>query len=431
MGDSISREPEHLPARSEALRELAALFLRLGTLAMGGPAAHIAMMEDEVVRRRRWMTHERFLDMLGVCNLIPGPNSTEMAIHIGQLRAGFAGLVVAGACFIIPAAAIVLVIAWMYVRFGTMPQAVGLLYGIKPVIIAVVLQALWGLGRTAIKSRMLAALAIISLGASLLDVNDMIVLLGGGIVMIAIRAFEDPAGTRATLAAIPTAAARATGAKGAALAVTMVAVPFSLVTLFLFFLKVGAVLFGSGYVLLAFLRTDLVDRLRWLTEAQLLDAVAVGQITPGPVFTTATFIGYLLGGFRGAVVATVGIFLPSFFFVSISGPLIPHLRRSPLAGAFLDGVNVGAWALMAAGTLFLARAAVVDAVTTGVAIASAFVLIRYRINSAWLVIGGGADQAGDGAVACCSRVTEGTFLKVQNVRLITAYSARCLYAVVS
>jgi chromate transporter len=375
------------PARRDALWELAVLFLRLGTLAMGGPAAHIAMMEDEVVRRRRWMTHERFLDMLGVCNLIPGPNSTEMAIHIGQLRAGFAGLVVAGACFIVPAAAIVLVIAWMYVRYGTMPQAVGLLYGIKPVIIAVVLQALWGLGRTAIKSRLLAAIAIVALTASLLDVNDMIVLLGGGVVMLAIRAFEDRDAARATIAAIPVAA-RASGAKGAALAAAAVAVPFSLTTLFLFFLKVGAVLFGSGYVLLAFLRTDLVDRLRWLTEAQLLDAVAVGQVTPGPVFTTATFIGYILGGFRGAVVATLGIFLPSFFFVSISGPLIPHLRRSPLAGAFLDGVNVGAWALMAAVTLFLAHDAIVDVTTTILAVASAVVLIRYRVNSAWLVFGG-------------------------------------------
>ncbi len=389
MGESISREAENLPARSGALRELAALFLRLGTLAMGGPAAHIAMMEDEVVRRRRWMTHERFLDMLGVCNLIPGPNSTEMAIHIGQLRAGFAGLVVAGACFILPAAAIVMAIAWMYVRYGTMPQAVGLLYGIKPVIIAVVLQALWGLGRTAIKSRLLAAIAIVSFIAALFDVNDMIVLIGGGVVMMAIRAVEDRGATRATLAALPTVVPRASAVKPAAIAAAVVAVPFSLTTLFLFFLKVGAVLFGSGYVLLAFLRTDLVDRLHWLTQAQLLDAVAVGQVTPGPVFTTATFIGYLLGGFRGAVVATLGIFLPSFFFVSISGPLIPHLRRSPLAGAFLDGVNVGAWALMAAVTLFLARAAVVDAVTTILAVASAFVLIRYRVNSAWLVIGGG------------------------------------------
>jgi len=390
MDQSIPQTADNAPARRDALRELAVLFLRLGTLAMGGPAAHIAMMEDEVVRRRRWMTHERFLDMLGVCNLIPGPNSTEMAIHIGHSRAGFAGLVVAGACFILPAAAIVLLIAWMYVRFGAMPQAVGLLYGVKPVIIAVVLQALWGLGRTAIKSRMLAALAVAATAAALLDVDDMVVLLGGGIAMLAIRAAENRAAARAALAAIPTAAARASGARAAAIAAAAAAaVPFSLTTLFLFFLKVGAVLFGSGYVLLAFLRTDLVDRLRWLTQAQLLDAVAVGQITPGPVFTTATFIGYLLGGFRGAVVATLGIFLPSFFFVSISGPLIPHLRRSALAGAFLDGVNVGAWALMAAVTLFLARAAIVDVTTILLAASSAFILIRYRVNSAWLVLGGG------------------------------------------
>ncbi|HEY9159110.1 chromate efflux transporter [Candidatus Binatus sp.] len=377
------------PMRRDALRDLAALFLRLGTIAMGGPAAHIAMMEDEVVRRRRWMTHERFLDMLGVCNLIPGPNSTEMAIHIGQERAGLAGLVVAGACFIFPAAAIVLIIAWAYVRFGAMPQAAGLLYGVKPVIIAVVLQALWGLGRSAIKSRILTAIAIVGLAASILEVNDMIVLLGGGIVMLAIRAFEDRSSARAAIAAIPAVATRASAVKGAALAATVAGVPFSLITLFLFFLKVGAVLFGSGYVLLAFIRTDLVDRLRWLTEAQLLDAVAVGQVTPGPVFTTATFIGYLLGGFRGAVVATLGIFIPSFFFVSISGPLIPRLRRSALAGAFLDGVNVGAWALMAAVTLFLARAAIVDLTTMILAVSSAFILIRYRLNSAWLVLGGG------------------------------------------
>src|SRR5215472_8797379 len=389
MGESIQKVEETHAPRRDVLRELALLFLRLGTLAMGGPAAHIAMMEDEVVRRRKWLTHERFLDMLGVCNLIPGPNSTEMAIHIGQQQAGMAGLIVAGACFILPAAAIVLVIGWMYVRFGTMPQAVGLLYGIKPVIIALLLQPMWGLGRVAIRSKMLAALAIVSLIAALLDVNDLIVLLGGGVSMLAIRAFELRTGIGAAIAAIPTVATRAPGAKGIGLAAAAAAIPFSLTTLFLFFLKVGAVLFGSGYVLLAFLRTDLVDRLRWLTEAQLLDAVAVGQITPGPVFTTATFIGYLLGGFRGAVVATLGIFLPSFFFVSISGPLIPHLRRSALAGAFLDGVNVGAWALMAAVTLFLARAAIVDFTTLVLAAASAVVLIRYRMNSAWLVIGGG------------------------------------------
>jgi chromate transporter len=383
-----SQRADSPTSRRDTLRELALLFLKLGTIAMGGPAAHIAMMEDEVVRRRRWLSHERFLDMLGVCNLIPGPNSTEMAIHIGQDRAGFAGLVVAGGCFILPAAAIILVLAWAYVRFGARPQAVGLLYGIKPVIIAIVLQALWGLGRSAIKSRTLAAIAIAALILSILNIDDMIVLLGCGLLMLTIRAIQNRSTTNPTLAAIPTAVARlsASSAKTIAAAATAAAVPFTLTTLFLVFLKVGALLFGSGYVLLAFLRADLVDRLRWLSEAQLLDAVAVGQVTPGPVFTTATFIGYVLGGFRGAIVATVGIFLPSFFFVSISGPLIPRLRNSPLAGAFLDGVNVGAWSLMAAVTIFLAKAAIIDLPTILLATSSAIMLIRYRLNSAWLVL---------------------------------------------
>jgi chromate transporter len=384
----LSPRADSPTTRRDTLRELAILFLKLGTIAMGGPAAHIAMMEDEVVRRRRWLTHERFLDMLGVCNLIPGPNSTEMAIHIGQDRAGFAGLVVAGGCFILPAAAIILVLAWAYVRFGARPQAVGLLYGIKPVIIAIVLQALWGLGRSAIKSRTLGAIAIAALILSILNIDDMIILLGCGLLMLAICAIQDRSTTIPTLAAIPTAAARlsASSAKTIAAAATAAAVPFTQTTLFLVFLKVGALLFGSGYVLLAFLRADLVDRLRWLSEAQLLDAVAVGQVTPGPVFTTATFIGYVLGGFRGAIVATIGIFLPSFFFVSISGPLIPRLRNSPLAGAFLDGVNVGAWSLMAAVTIFLAKAAIIDLPTILLATSSAIMLIRYRLNSAWLVL---------------------------------------------
>jgi chromate transporter len=371
--------------RREILRELAILFLRLGTTAMGGPAAHIAMMEDEVVRRRRWMTHEEFLDMLGATNLIPGPNSTEMAIHIGHRQAGFAGLVVAGACFIVPAAAITLALAWAYVRFGKLPQAVGLLYGIKPVIVAVVVQALWGLGRSAIKSRTLAVVAVAALIASILDVNDLVVLLGGGFAMLAVTAMRDRS-SRGMLAA---SAAAITRTPNIAMTAAAVAVPFSLTTLFLFFLKVGAVLFGSGYVLLAFIRTDLVDRLRWLTEAQLLDAVAVGQITPGPVFTTATFIGYVLGGVRGAMVATVGIFLPSFVFVAISGPMLPYLRRSPLAGSFLDGVNVGALALMATVSYFLGRTAVVDTTTAIIAVIGAALIFRYRVNSAWLVLGGG------------------------------------------
>ncbi len=370
-------------ARGAKLGDLARLFFRLGATAMGGPAAHIAMMEDEVVRRRKWVTREHFLDMLGAVNLIPGPNSTEMALHIGERQAGWMGLIVAGASFIVPAFLIVLAVAWAYVRFGTIPTARGLLYGVKPVIIAVVLQALWGLGQSAIRSRILAALAVVAVVAAMLDVNDLVVLIGGGVVMVAIKLAMERGGIRALVpwpALAP--AAMVLSAAGAATA-------FSLTTMFLFFLKVGAVLFGSGYVLLAFIRSDLVDHLHWMTNAQLLDAVAVGQVTPGPVFTTATFIGYMLGGVRGAIVATIGIFLPSFIFVSISGPLIPKLRRSAMAGAFLDGVNVAAWALMVAVTYYLGRDALVDVVTIVLAVVSAVALLRYRINSAWLVIAGG------------------------------------------
>jgi chromate transporter len=350
-------------SRSTTLRELAILFLKLGTIAFGGPAAHIAMMEDEVVRRRAWLTREEFLDLLGATNLIPGPNSTEMAIHIGARRAGFTGLVVAGACFILPAMCIVMACAWAYVKYGKLPQVAGILYGVKPVIIAVVLQALWSLSRTAIKSGSLGLLLAVAVLAVFLGVNELLVLLIAGVVMI-LTARVGKSGT------------------------TLLAVPLG--TLFLIFLKIGSVLYGSGYVLLAFLRSDFVERLGWLTEAQLLDAVAIGQVTPGPVFTTATFIGYVLGGPLAAVVATIGIFLPAFFFVAISGPLIPRIRKSPTAGAFLDGVNAASLALMVVVTWQLARAAVFDVVTVVLAIAAGVALIRYKVNSAWLVAAGAA-----------------------------------------
>jgi chromate transporter len=356
--------------RKNRLAELAAFFLRLGFTAFGGPAAHIAMMEEEVVRRRRWLSREEFLDMLGATNLIPGPNSTEMAIHIGLSRAGWRGLVVAGACFILPAAGITLAIAWAYVRFGALPQAQAVLYGIKPVIIAVVAQALWGLTRTAVKDKFLAALTLAATAASFLGVNELIVLVGGG--------------------ALAVFAAGPTRRKDGMLLAGAAAVPLGLLPLFLFFLKVGSILFGSGYVLLAFLQSSLVDRWHWLTQAQLLDAVAAGQITPGPVFTTATFVGYVLAGLPGAALATIGIFLPSFIFVSLSGPLIPRLRRSPAAGAFLDGLNVASLALMLCVTLWLARSALIDAPTCLLAAAGALLLIRWRVNSSWLVLGGGA-----------------------------------------
>ncbi|WP_437622669.1 chromate efflux transporter [Sorangium sp. So ce1151] len=387
MGEGLASEGVGAPgqARGAALWELARLFLRLGATAFGGPAAHVAMMEDEVVRRRGWMTREDFLDLYGATNLIPGPSSTELAIHIGHRRAGWAGLLVAGGCFIVPAALITLGFAWAYVRFGAVPEMSALLYGVKPVIIAVVVQALWGLGRTGLRSKLAVALAALCAAASLLGVHELAVLAGAGALAVAHRlAAARPGGPS------PGAAAVAVPLAGGAAAAAAAGVPFGLLPLFLFFLKVGSVLFGSGYVLLAFLRADLVERYRWMTEAQLLDAVAVGQVTPGPVFTTATFIGYLLGRLPGAAVATVGIFLPAFFFVALSGPLIPRVRRSVVASAFLDGVNAASLALMAVVSYRLARAALVDWLTCALAIMATLLLVRYRVSSLWLILAGAA-----------------------------------------
>jgi chromate transporter len=363
------------------LAELARVFLKLGLVGFGGPAAHVALMENEVVRRRGWLSRERFLDLVGAANLIPGPNSTELAIHIGQQRAGWAGLVVAGACFIAPAFLTVVGCAWAYVRFGSLPAAGGLLYGVKPVIIAVVLQALSRLGRTALRTRATAAVGLLSLAAVVAGIHELLVLLAAGVVLALSRRTAAARGARTAVGFVPLLPALTAGGVGGV-------VPFGLMPLFLFFLKVGSVLFGSGYVLLAFLRADLVVRWHWLSEAQLLDAVAVGQITPGPVFTTASFIGYQLGGLPGAVVATLGIFLPAFVFVALSGPLVPRIRRSHVAGAFLDGVNAASIALMAFVTAELARSAIVDVATLLLALASAALLIEARVNSAWLVVAG-------------------------------------------
>ncbi len=375
-------------ASGAELKQIALSFLRLGTTAFGGPAAHIAMMEEEFVRRRGWISHEEFLDMLGATNLIPGPNSTEMAIHIGHQRAGWKGMVLGGVCFIVPAMLIVMVAAWAYVRFGSLPQVHGIMYGIKPVIIAIVLQALWRLVPSAVKSKFLAIIGLIAAAGALSGVNTLVVLFGAGVIAASAVWINQRrlAGAFTTIAAI-----RWPGVLSVLKSVSATAaiVPLSLLGLFLFFLKVGAVLYGSGYVLLAFLQADLVDHSHWLTQSQLLDAVAVGQVTPGPVFTTATFIGYLLGGTTGAVVATIGIFIPSFIFVAASRPLIPRIRRSMIAGAFLDGVNAGALALMAAVTLQLSRAALVNVTTGTVAAISALLLIHFRVNSAWLIFAAG------------------------------------------
>jgi len=358
------------------LREIAREFLRLGFVAYGGPAAHIAMMEERFVRQRAWVTRERFVDLVGAVNLLPGPSSTELAIYLGEIRAGVAGLIVAGACFILPAAVLVVGLAWAYVRFGAVPQMTGLLFGIKPVVVALIAQAIWNLGRTALKSAALAILAVCVVALAAWGVHALLLLIGAGILWMIMGAGRSLARTKAAvIGMIGTGAAGAAGAVGA-------------VPVFLYFLKIGAVLFGSGYVLLAVLRADLVARLHWLSDAQLLDAIAVSQATPGPFFTVATFIGYLLTGWKGAALATLGMFLPAFAYVGVTAGFLPKLRKSPVASAFLNGVNAAAVALMAFVGWQFARASLVNAPAVILAILSAVLVFRYKINSTWLVLGG-------------------------------------------
>ena len=361
--------------------EIAFVFLKLGTIAFGGPAAHIAMMEDEFVRRRRWLSEGEFLDRLAIANLIPGPSSTELAIFIGYMKRGWAGLVVAGVCFIVPAALLVLAIAASYVRYGSLPQVAGILYGIKPAVIAIILQALWVLGAKAVKTRWLAAIGIAAAASSAWGVPPLGVLLGSAICSAVVLRFRRR-GT-ITLASIP--AWMGTGFAAAAVAAD--GMPVSLIRLFLSFLKIGSVVFGSGYVLLAFLQTEFIHRLHWLNEKQLIDAVAVGQFTPGPVFTTATFIGYVIAGVPGAAVATVGIFLPGFIFVAVAGKFIGRIRASSVGMAMLDGVVVGSLALMAVVAWQLGRAAVIDWITLLILVISAVLLFCLRVNSAWIICG--------------------------------------------
>lgn len=361
--------------RTDRLGELARLFLKLGFVAFGGPAAHVAMMREEVVVRREWMDDQEFLDLVGATNLIPGPNSTELAIHLGRVRAGWPGLLVAGACFIVPATLIVLFFAVLYGRYGTTPEVESLLYGIIPVIIAVIANALWGLLKTAVKDRLTAVVGAAALVLYLLGLGELPLLATGALAVLLFRSSLHRLNSVAVLAPLGLLQLPGMGIGGG--------------SIFVSFLKIGAVLFGSGYVLLAFLRTEFVAT-GLLTEQQLLDAVAVGQFTPGPVFTTATFIGYLLAGVPGAILATVGIFLPAFVFVAVTGPIIPRLRRSPVASNLLDGLNVTSLALMAGVTFQLGRGAIVDLFSAALAIAALVLLIRFKVNAAWLVIGGGA-----------------------------------------
>ena len=364
---------------SKRLAEVATLFLKLGTIAFGGPAAHIAMMHDEAVKRRKWLSDQQFLDLVGATNLIPGPNSTEMAIYIGFLRAGWKGLIIGGLCFIVPAMLIVLLLAHIYVRYGAMPQAKWLLYGIKPVVISIIVQALWNLGRKAIKGPLTAVAAVIIIALYFVGVNEIALLFAGGLAVMLVMNVHRLRKQILGAFLVPL---------GGAGVLSQVSLPFNLPLLFLIFLKIGAVLYGSGYVLLAFLHADFVVRYGWLTEQQLMDAVAIGQVTPGPLFTTATFVGFILGGTSGALLATLGIFLPSFIFVAISYPLIPKMRNSLWFGGLLDGINAASLSLMAAVSWQLGRASLTGPISIAIAVAAFVLLVRFKVNSTWLIIGG-------------------------------------------
>ncbi|HET8905448.1 MAG TPA: chromate efflux transporter [Ktedonobacterales bacterium] len=392
MTDQAS-EPDNQHSTREGARlgEVARLFLRLGFTAFGGPVAHIAMMRQEFVQRRQWISDQRFVDLIGIVNLIPGPSSTELAIYLGYLRAGVPGLLVAGVCFIGPAMLIVLALAWAYVTFGALPQTAWLLYGIVPVVIAIIAWALWGLGRTVLRQVFAVGWAVMLVALYLLGVNALLVLFGGGtLYAVALGLWRAVRTRRAHASPLLPLLPGAGGVAATTVVASAASAPFSLLTLFLTFLKIGAVLYGSGYVLLAFLRADFVHGLGWLTDRQLLDAVAVGQVTPGPVFTTATFIGFIVGGWQGALVATLAIFLPSFLFIPLIHRVAGWLRRTPAVAGVLDGVNIAAVALMAGVTLQLAETALHDVLTWVLALVTLAMLPRFKFNSAWLILLGGA-----------------------------------------
>jgi chromate transporter len=363
------------------IADLAWLFLKLGFIAFGGPAAHIAMFRQEVVVKRKWLDDQEFLDLIGVTNLIPGPNSTEMVIHIGLQRAGWIGFLLAGTCFIAPAMVIVMVLSWFYVYYGTTPQAASLLAGVKPVVIVIIVQAFWGLGRKAIRGTLTALTCLAALVLYFLNVHPILVLLVCGLVVMVVQNVHKFQVSQLRAYWIPWI--------GVGLS-SVAAVPFSLGLLFLTFLKIGAVLYGSGYVLFAFLHADFVTRLGWLTSQQLVDAIAVGQITPGPLFTSATFIGYILAGIPGAILGTLGIFLPSFVFVALSSAFIPRIRSSLWLGSLLDGVNVASLGMMVGVTWQLASSAMVDPATWIIAILTGFLLLIYNVNTTWLILAGAA-----------------------------------------
>lgn len=373
-------DPDEMETERGKLTEIAKLFLKLGFIAFGGPAAHIAMMEDEVVTKRKWMSRQHFLDLVGATNLIPGPNSTEMTMHCGHERAGWKGLVVAGSCFILPAVFLTGILAWLYVTYGEVPALEPFLYGIKPAVIAIILGAIYKLGKKALKSWQLALIGGAVVVASFSGVNEIAAILGAGIIGLLWFGVLQNRNRQSLKTIFPILLLQAGGAVE-----TVVSNP----KLFLVFLKIGAVLFGSGYVLVAYLDSELVEGLGWLTKQELLDAIAIGQFTPGPVLSTATFVGYQINGFWGAVAATAGIFLPSFFFVILLNPIVPKLRKSAMAAGFLDAVNIGAVAIMVAVTFRLGGEILVDWRAWAIAVLSIAVTFTFKkVNAFWIVIGG-------------------------------------------
>lgn len=363
---------------------MALLFLKLGAFSFGGPAVYIALMHREVVRQRGWVEEQRFLDIVGATNLIPGPNATEIAIYLGQIRAGWRGLVAAGTLFVLPGMAATMLIAWAYVTYGMLPEVSWVLYGVKPVVIAIVIEALWNLGKQGIQGYPTGIIGILVVVAYFLGVNEIALLFGGAAVLLALHSGRRFLKHRAMgIMTLPLLV------QSPFIAFSAGAVPFSQSGLFLSFLKIGSVLYGSGYVLLAFLRSEFVVKLGWLTDQQVLDAVVAGQITPGPVFSSATFIGYLVGGWQSALLATLGIFLPSFLFIGLLSRILPVVRKSEWAGVFLDGVNIASLGLMLGVTIRLGKAAFVDIYTVVLSLVTLIVILRFKVNSVWLILGGG------------------------------------------
>jgi len=369
--------------KKERQKEITQVFLKLGVFAFGGPAAHIAMMDEEIIQKRKWVERTRFVDLIGATNLIPGPNSTELAIHLGYERGGVLGLFIAGLCFILPAMFIVLGFAYFYVRYGAIPRVEGILYGIKPVIIAIVFQALLRLGKSVIKGRLAVIVASLVIVGSFSGISEIPLLLLAGVLVMGIRNREKFSTKAMLFFPLPMLAL-------SDISIAANRIGMGLGRLFLTFLKIGSFLYGSGYVLLAFLETEFIRAFPLITQKELLDAVAIGQLKPGPVFTTATFIGYLILGIPGALVSTAGIFLPSFLLVWLLRPLIPKLRSSRWISGILDGVNIASLGLMTAVTIRLGMTSLIDPLSVGLFLLALFVLMKFRLNSAWIILFGGA-----------------------------------------